>query len=71
MKIQLDEHGGCFSIYLEAETMGEAAALTRMGVNHTRDLRYVGASAYDTGKFCFQLTLGKHRRSDSNIPRRK
>lgn len=70
MKAELVENDGCFELYFEAETVKEAALITRIGMNHTRDPRWVGSVVYDDGKFTFSVVLGKHRRADCRIPRR-
>jgi hypothetical protein len=71
MKVVVNDHGGCFEISLEAETMSEVASLVRMGMNHTRDLRWTGANVFKDGKTFFGIILGESKRSDSIVPRRK
>lgn len=70
MKAVLLEHSGCFEVSFEAETLQEAALLTRAGLNHTRELRWMGSNVYEDGKFTLSIVVGKHRRADSSIPRR-
>lgn len=71
MKAVLNDHGGCFEISLEAETLQEAAAFVRAGMNHTKELRWVGANVFKDGKVFFGVTIGQSRRADSTVPRRK
>lgn len=69
MKVELHEYSGCFSISLVAETVEEAAKLVRMGMNSTKDLRYLRTYAYDTGVSA-DVVLGKSKRADSSVPKR-
>lgn len=71
MKAGIKEYLGCFDINLEAESMEEAAAITRFGMNHIRDIRHIGTTVSEGGKFYFNITVGKHYRACSSVPKRK
>lgn len=71
MIASVNDHGGCFEISLEAETMAETVALVRIGMNHTKELRWCGANVFKDGKVFFGITLGQSKRADSIVPRRK
>lgn len=71
MKITLQEFGGCFSVRCVAETLPDANVLVRMGMNATKDVRSVTAYANDDGTFSASIVLGKHRKANSYIPRRR
>lgn len=71
MKATVHEYGGCFSIDLEAETLEDAAFLTRMGLNATRELRSRYACVSGEGKFSTSITFGKAKRASSEIVRRR
>lgn len=72
MKATLTEYYGCFSIELEAETLAEAAIITRAGMNSTKELRsldaYVGAQ---DGTFVLSTVLAKSKKANGNVPKRK
>lgn len=71
MKIQFDEHDGCFGINLTAENMVEAAALVRFGMNSTAEIRSCSSSVRQDGSFEADIVFGKHRRHGSEVPKRK
>ena len=71
MKTKLVECNGCFSADFTAETVGEAALLTRLGMNSTSKLRACSAYAYTDGTFTAHIVVAKHRRSDSRVPKRR
>jgi hypothetical protein len=68
--VRVTENGGCFAISLQAETLQDAALLTRLGMNATKDMRYVGTSAYEDGRFEFGIVIGKHKRATERVPSR-
>jgi hypothetical protein len=71
MKISLIEYEGCFSLDFNAETMADAALLTRFGMNRTNEIQTAGTQANRDGTFTGHLILKKSKRADSNIPKRK
>lgn len=71
MKITLKEWEGCFGFDLEAESMQDAALLVRMGMNATKEIRHISATANQDGTFHGSLVLGKHKSANNDIPRRK
>ena len=71
MKITFAEHDGCFAFDLIAETMADAAALTRFGMNHTNEIRTAGADVKKDGNFLAFMVIGKHKRANSDVPKRK
>lgn len=70
MKATLTEYDGCFRIDLEAESITDAVKLTRLGVNHTKELRSVGAYATSKGEFLASVVIGRRREATSAIPRK-
>lgn len=85
MKVLIQEHEGCFSIDLNAETLGEAALLTRMGVDARERINHLatyvqkgeganGNASDVVGKkdelFAFNCTLAKAKKANSYMPRR-
>ena len=71
MNITMQEHEGCFAFDMVAETMADAALLTRFSTNVTNELRSAGAHAHKDGAFTCHCVLGKHRKANSDIVRRK
>ena len=71
MKITMHEYEGCFSFELEAETLADAALLTRFGMNATRTVQYVSCNVNQGGKFEGGLVISKHKRANSDVPKRK
>lgn len=69
MKVVTTEQLGCFSIDLEAETIEEAAFITRLGMNGTK-LRCLWAFTNDNGSFSAAVVIAKHRRATSVVPKR-
>jgi hypothetical protein len=68
MKASIYEHGGCFELYLAADTMEEAAKIVRFGVNHTKEIRHCSSSVTPNGTFVISAVFGKLKLSQSNIP---
>jgi hypothetical protein len=69
MKVEVTEYQGCFSIDLSAETIAEAAKLTRLGMNSTKELRGLDAYASENGTFTASCVVAKARKATSQIPR--
>lgn len=70
MKVEFAENAGCYSASLEAETVAEAAALVRMGLNSTRELRSCGTNVYQDGPVVSYIVVGKSKKADSRVPKR-
>ena len=71
MKITMQEYDGCFSFDMTAETLADAALLTRFGMNRTDEIKYGSTLANQNGTFEAGLAIGKSARADSTIPKRK
>jgi hypothetical protein len=71
MKATVDEFDECFSIELTAETINEAASLTRMGMNATKELTYFCTDVFKDGSFISTIELGKNKRAETIIIKRK
>ncbi len=71
MKITLHENDGCFAFGLEAETLVDAALLTRFGTNYTDEIRSGGIIANRDGKFTGHFVIGKHKRADGYVQKRR
>ena len=71
MKFNLIEHEGCFAIDMQAETIQDAATLVRLGMNTTRELRFLSANVSKEGSFTATAVFAKHRRANSDVPRRR
>jgi hypothetical protein len=71
MKIKLTEYNGCFGFELEAETVSDAAQLTRFGMNSTKEIRYAETFVTGDGSFSTNITLGKRKKSLSTIQKVK
>lgn len=70
MKATLTEHDGCFAIELEAETMQEAALITRAGMNSKKELRSADAYVEANGNFLLSAVLAKSRKANNSVPKR-
>ena len=71
MKITLRENDGCFAFSLTAETMEDAALLIRFGTNRTDKINSASAIANADGSFSGHLVIGKHKRADGYVQRRR
>jgi hypothetical protein len=71
MKVRVFENSGCFGIELEPENTTEINLLVRMGMNTTSQLRSCRTYAHNNGVFSSSVVIAKHRRADSDIPKRK
>ena len=69
MKISMIENEGCFAFNMTAETMADAALLTRFSTNVTNEVRGAAVNAHKDGTFMGYCVLGKRRRADSQIAR--
>ena len=70
MKIKFTEAEGCFFFDLEAETMQEAALLTRFSVNRSKEVRHAEAVVTSTGGFEASVVIGKIKKPTSAIPQK-
>ncbi len=71
MKITFTEYDGCFCFDLEAETMADAATLTRFGMNHKAEIRAAATNVLKDGKFEAGVVIPKHKHANSDVPKRK
>lgn len=71
MKIQFAEYEGCFSFDLEAETMQEAALLTRFSMNRSKEVRHAESIVTSAGGFEAFVTIGKIKKTTSAIPQKR
>lgn len=71
MKAVFEEHDGCFAIHLTAESMEEAAVLVRFGMNRTDSINSCSTMVAKTGEFGTSVVLGKSKRADAYVPKRK
>ena len=69
MKITMKEYDGCFAFDMTAETMEDAALLTRYSTNVTNKVRSASSEARKDGVFSGYLVLAKRRRSSGRIVR--
>lgn len=71
MKVELREHGGCFEVHMTAESLVEAAQLTRMGMNSTKEIRTLATYVSESGTFSLSCVVGKAKRASNEVPRLK
>lgn len=71
MKITLTEWDGCFGFEMEAETLADAALLTRFALNATNEIRSLDTLAHQAGQFTGSLVLGKHKHADGYVQKRR
>lgn len=71
MKITFEECGQCFAVHLDAETLQDAALLTRFSINHTAEIRSAGAEAHADGSFSGYIVIAKHQHPTSDIPQQR
>lgn len=67
MKIQITEHEGCFGLDITPESMAEAALLTRLALNATKEVRSLDTTAAGSGDFNTWIVFGKRRRPTSSV----
>lgn len=70
MEVTITENDNSFHFNFKAVDMKEAAQLTRLGMNHVRELGYVGSDVFADAGFYFTLNLKKHARNSSSVPTR-
>lgn len=71
MKITLTEHDGCFAFDLAAETLPDAALLTRLGMNATKEIRHASTNVSRDGRFEAGVVIAKHKHANNDVPKRK
>lgn len=71
MKIILTEFEKCFAFDLLAETKEDAALLVRLGMDGTQEVRSLATHVNKDGGFTAHVVVGKHRKADSCVPRRR
>ena len=60
MKITLTEHGACFCLEFEAESLKDASTLVRLARNGLKDIRAGNVSAHEDGVSGY-ITIGKRK----------
>jgi hypothetical protein len=68
MKIEVFEYDGEFSFEMTAETIKDAAWITRAGINGTRKVS-LRSMCNKEDKFTLDGTIGKNKRWQSTIPK--
>ena len=68
MKTVVNDHGPFFEVYLEAETLKEAAALTHLSMNSTKQLKAVDTWVGLEGSFKCSVIIGRKNRGKNSIP---
>lgn len=71
MKASVHEFQESFTVYLEAEDIHEAAILTRMSMNATKEVQKLGGAVHKNSDFSFYVKLKKNGRASPDILRRK
>lgn len=66
MTIKVFEFDSEFSFEMTADTMEDAAWITRVGINQTRKIT-LRSCAWDKGKFQLDATIGKRKNWSSTI----
>ncbi len=69
MKAELVEWDDSFDVELEAETLEEAALVTRFGINSKKELLSLYAAVLDKGPFTANITFRKRIRACGRIPK--
>ena len=69
MKITMQEYDDCFSFEMDAETVADAALLTRYATNVTNKIRSTGAYANNNGTLNGHLVVGKRQNARPTIVR--
>lgn len=67
MKSKLVEHGTSFMIEFEAETVADAAIITRFKLNGIKEIIGINASAFQDGTFFGSVYIGKRKQSSPEI----
>ena len=68
MKTTFTEYNGCFGVDLSAETIDEAALLTRFAINRTTEIRIASGFVSQSGEFNVSIVLGKRKQPTGEIP---
>jgi len=69
MKISIFEHSWCFGIDLEAETLAEAAWITKFQTNVKKDVPFFSADASKDGTFRQYISFQRKKDQTSIIKR--
>lgn len=67
MKVEFNAHDECFTIDLSPETVADAAALVRFGINATKELIDVSTIAYRDGTFTSFVQIGKRKNDTGRV----
>ncbi len=67
MKLEFNEHQGCFEFSMTPETLEDCAMLARFALNCTKEVRSIGATAYRDKSMAGHLVLGKRRNETGDI----
>ncbi len=67
MKATVTEHGACFDVHLEPESMEDMATLVRMGMNATKELRSRETYLFTDHTCSASIVLGKRKQATSCI----
>ncbi|HSI08810.1 MAG TPA: hypothetical protein VK985_09465 [Rariglobus sp.] len=70
MRIEILETDHCFTIEVHAETMAEAATLTRIGMNTTKNEARLTTYVDREGSFSSFVALKKGKRAAAEVPHR-
>ena len=70
MRFEIKEYGASFVIECTANTIQDAALLTRMGMNGKKEVRYE-TNVYQDGTFTSWISIHKNRRAKSEVPKRR
>jgi len=71
MKATLVECDGVFCINLDAETLQEAALMTRFAMNRTNEIKSAGTGVNKHGDFHSWVNIGKKKNDTSYVTRTK
>jgi hypothetical protein len=67
MKFSMLEHDATFDIQMQAETLEDAATLTRMGLNVTKEPVDLTVTAFKGGQFSARLSFTKRKNASGRI----
>ena len=59
MKIEIHEYDGCFSFGMTAETVEDAAMLSRLKMNGKKEVHGIYVAALNNGVFTGSVVIGK------------
>ena len=71
MKVTLEDYKAAFTVSLEPETMEEAAQLVRLGMDSTKKILRCETEVYGDDHFHSHITIKKHGRANSTVPKRR